>query len=99
MARHLQKGMAYFSSKNYLSKIFHCCDKQQDIICKEKGVTADQTTVKKWTDWNVDYLKHHVTHKCHLHSAEKLKNLFYSKNNFDELKIFKIEKKEIRNVH
>jgi len=61
-----------------LKEIFQYCEAEDVVVCRiclEAEVQGDWSTGKNWGEWKIDYLKRHVTHRCHLDAVTKLKNL------------------------
>jgi len=61
-----------------LKEIFVYRNSSDDVICDlcvKAKPPGDFATGKRWDDWKLDYLKRHLTHKTHVDSVAKLRNI------------------------
>lgn len=64
-------------------------------ICSEAKIKGDFSTGKTWTEWKLDYLKCHLTKKCHI-DAEKAS---YNQKHGTSINQLLGESRELREKH
>ena len=60
-----------------LVNIFSYRERKDDVIrqkSQEVCAVSEFANGKRWDQWNIDYLKHHISYKVHLDSVFKLSN-------------------------